>query len=144
AGTDPQNPWQPTFYNPATGSQIDFFLDEDTNANGALDPGEDTNGNGSLDVYYTRNFWEEFDYSAHKKNTTAPYNAQFNGLDYLLNDQTTLPFPLASPWAASLGQTWNRFGHNHTIAGGSTANGLPREFTSAAAGAGFIGRFTHQ
>jgi hypothetical protein len=70
----------------------------------------------------------------------------FNGFESLLNNQTTLPFPPPAnmPWIDSLGQTWNRFGHNNDIVLNSTLNGLPREFSSTAASPRFIGRFTHQ
>jgi hypothetical protein len=97
--------------------------------------------------YYSGNFWGDFDYSAHQlvnglisgSPATAPY-AYFNGLEALRND---LPL-VAGPYSHSLGQTWNRFGHNHVIAANDPNNGLPREFSAAAAPNFFIGRFTQE
>lgn len=115
------------------GTLDDRYPNEDTNGNGILDPGEDTNLNGILDG----NFWGGFDYSAHFKQTTQPLYAQFNGFNTLLNNQVNPPFPGFALLFDSLGLTWNRFGHNHVT-------GLPREFSSATGSPRFIGRFTHQ
>lgn len=121
-----------------------------------------------------QNFWNDFDYSAHRMPDSlgdllslppADRNARFNGLDYLSNDNpvllhtllTTAPFSFPSgtfhPFAHSLGQTWNRFGHNSEINGpglmsGSGApsvqNGLPREFSAATTPNFYVGRFTQE
>lgn len=120
------------------------YPNEDTNGNGILDSGEDANGNGVLDG----NFWGEFDYSARFPMPPLIAYMQLNGIDSLRNNQTNLPFPPPppgySPWMDSLGQTWNRFGHNQEILANSLLNGLPREFTSTAGSPRFIGRFTQQ
>ncbi|MCX7422033.1 MAG: type II secretion system protein [Planctomycetia bacterium] len=112
---------------------------------------------------YAGNLWNEFDYSAHRMPTSlwtflgspaGGLNARFNGIDMLSNDQSVLPHS-PHPYVYSLGQTWNRFGHNHEIAGPSLAaaianqNGLSREFgTNQAAppanAVRFFGRFTHE
>lgn len=119
------------------------------------------------------NFWNDFDYSAHRMPGSLAFllslplastNARFNGLDYLSND-SVLRYPLPQtppfsfppnkfhPFAYSLGQTWNRFGHNSEISGPaplnipaipSIQNGLPREFSAATAPNFFIGRFTQE
>lgn len=123
---------------------------------------------------YGGNFWNDFDYSAHRMPGSLAFllslppastNARFNGLDYLSNDNpvllhtvpTTAPysFPAGSfhPFAYSLGQTWNRFGHNSEISGPaplnipatpSIQNGLPREFSAATAPNFFVGRLTQE
>ena len=127
------------------------------------------------------NFWNQFDYSAHRMPTSLAFllsstlppalavvpNARVNGMDMLSNDQAVLlhalpspPFPPNTfhPYAYSLGQTWNRFGHNHEISGPaplnlpatpSNQNGLSREFgtnqvTPPAGAVRFFGRFTHE
>lgn len=105
---------------------------------------------------YTGNVWGDFDYSAHRLPSafvvpplTASF-AIFNGaydaskvVDYMKNDKPPLT---GAPglWTASLGQPWNRFGHNHEIVVGSTQNGFPREFSAMTAPNFFIGRFTHE
>ncbi len=95
----------------------------------------------------TANFWTDFDYSAHRLATgfvsppaNAPY-AIFNGIKSLNNDR---PLITGSPAAESLGQSWNRFGHNHEILSNNSANGLPREFSDAATPNFFLGRLTHE
>lgn len=119
------------------------------------------------------NFWSQFDYSAHRMPTSLAFllsatlpaslaivpNARINGMDMLSNDQSVLPHS-PHPYVYSLGQTWNRFGHNHEIAGlapfnlpgppyAPVQNGLSREFgTNQAAppanAVRFFGRFTHE
>lgn len=99
--------------------------------------------------YYSGNFWGDFDYSAHRlvnglipgSPAIAPY-AYFNGLEALRNDLPRLDNN--HPYSHSLGQTWNRFGHNHVINPNDSSNGLPREFSAAAAPNFFIGRFTQE
>ena len=95
----------------------------------------------------TYNFWTDFDYSAHRLATgfvaapaTGPY-AIFNGVKSLDNDT---PLISGSPAAESLGQSWNRFGHNHEILSNDSTNGLPREFSAATTPNFFIGRLTQQ
>lgn len=139
---DASNPAQPTFRNPTNNTNVDYFLPGgvyDTQATGSF---------GSI------GFWRDFDFSAHRvasslASASIPLQAQFNGLDALANDQTTGPFAGSGhPYFPALGQSWNRFGHNHEIEPGSLNNGLPREFTtatpSAAVPLAFIGRFTHE
>ena len=106
---------------------------------------------------YAGNFWNEFDYSAHRMPTSlwtllgsqaGGLNARFNGIDMLSNDQSVLPHS-PHPYVYSLGQTWNRFGHNHEIATTSLANGLSREYGTNSAtppptAVRFFGRFTHE
>lgn len=167
AGVDPLRSAQPTF-------------SEDLNRNGIFDMGEDLNGNGAFDrnldyflpggVYNSVattsfgsiDFWRDFDFSASRTPSSfgvftaspPPLNAMFHGLDALSNDKSNFAFP-PHPYLPSLGQTWNRFGHNHEIVlavpiGTTpvTTNGLPREFTTATPTATiplrFLGRFTQE
>lgn len=123
AGVDPTNPSQPT-----TAANVDYF--------------------NPASGLYSGNFWAQFDFSAFRTptilNTAAgtPICARFTGLDFLRND---LPIALVgTPYSYSLGQTWNRFGHNHEILASNAANGLPREFSANAAPNFFLGRFTHE
>ncbi len=148
---DPANPAQPSFRDPATGNRIDYFL-----------PGGvyDTQSTGSLGSI---GFWRDFDFSASRTPTSLgvfaagqPINARFHGInekqDWLSNTQTTLLYP-PHPLIPSLGQTWNRFGHNHEITLGppigpvTLNNGLPREFTAATSTTvpvAFLGRLTQE
>jgi len=139
-GVDSNTPSQPSYFSAGPASNIDYFL-----------PG----GVYSLLTGPNPNFWGDFDYSAHAQPASATPNtfkAVFNGLEYLAND--TAPLPL-TPWAPSLGQTWNRFGFHHygfpayPVAGGTLTYGVPREFAaplpaSPTAAPDFIGRFTHE
>ena len=127
AGVDPEDPAQPT---DSTGNQI--FKPT------AAFPAS----------FYTGNFWGSFDFSAHQLvpglatgtiPPIAPY-AYFNGMESLKNDSPLV----AGPYSIALGQTWNRFGHNHAILASNTSNGLPREFSASTAPNFFIGRFTHE
>ncbi len=123
AGVDPTNPAQPM-----TAANVDYF--------------------NPASGLYTGNFWNHFDFSAYRTptilNTAAgtPICARFTGLDFLRND---LPIALAgTPYCYSLGQTWNRFGHNHEILASTASNGFPREFSASTAPNFFIGRFTQE
>ena len=98
---------------------------------------------------YTGNFWADFDFSAHMKPTLPPFFVQFNSVDYLANDTSVFPYPGGFPWMASLGQSWNRFGHNHLVVANNTTNGLSREYGSNAAvppsnAMSFFGRFSQE
>lgn len=123
------------------------------------DPAQPKSRTGSdymLPANYSGNFWNDFDYSAHRTtnhpaNLPAVLNARFNGMDALGNDLPAAsgyvpmaPLPGQFQYIESLGQTWNRFGHNHVIVANSTFNGLPREYSSDTAGAFFLGRFVQQ
>lgn len=162
AGVDPLRAAQPTF-------------SEDINRNGIFDMGEDLNGSGTFDRnldYFVRSptmpvpvydaqattafgsvsFWRDFDFSAVFgpvfPMSPFPSNryANFHGLAALDND--VIPTPASPVYLPSLGQTWNRFGHNAFVTAGSGLNGLPREFStatpSAAVPLAFLGRFTHE
>jgi len=97
---------------------------------------------------YTGNFWEQFDFSAYRTptvlNTVAgiPICARFVGMDFLNNDSP--PAFAGLPYCYSLGQSWNRFGHNYEITANSTVNGRPREYSAAAVPNFFLGRWTHE
>lgn len=149
AGVDPSNPSQPGFLNPATGATVEYFLP------GGIYDTQATAAYGSI------GFWRDFDFSASRTPTSIsvyapslPINARFHGMDSLSNDKTELPYT-PHPWMPALGQTWNRFGHNHQIVlalplgtAPVNTNGLPREYTTATpSGAiplAFIGRFTQE
>lgn len=166
AGVDPLNPDQPTFrYSEDVNQNGVLDMGEDLNSNGTIDVNWDYFlPTGWTTVYNAQatswfgsiGFWRDFDFSAHRLPTSLsppapwglPINARFHGLGYLSNDQTVLPYTTTTikhPFVFSLGQTWNRFGHNHEIFKDAISNGLPREYTSASAStAAFIGRFTHE
>ena len=97
---------------------------------------------------YTGNFWGQFDFTAYRTptvlNTVAgiPICARFVGMDFLNNDSP--PAFAGLPYCYSLGQTWNRFGHNYEITTNSTANGRSREYSAAAVPNFFLGRWTHE
>lgn len=140
------DPYQPSYRNSGSGANVDFFA-----------PG------GVYDSLPNENFWRDFDFSAHRTPgslvayaPTLPINARFHGVglndvDYLANDRAQLPYGI-HPFQHSLGQTWNRFGHNHEVALGppfgplatALTNGAPREFTNTTATAQFVGRFSHE
>ncbi len=144
---------QPEFWNPATLAYVDYFLPGgvyDTQVSAAPPAGFGSIG-----------FWRDFDFSASRTPASLsvyapslPVNARFHGIDALSNDSTALPHT-PHPLMPSLGQTWNRFGHNHEIVLalplGTTpviTNGMPREFTTATGSAAipsvFVGRFTQE
>lgn len=107
----------------------DGFQPEDNNGNDFFNP--DNDGMSPLPQEYTRNFWEDFDYSAHYDTVLSPARATFKGSASLDNIGATefLNRPLGVPK--------HRFGHHHT-------NGTPREYGDSTVASTFIGRYTHE
>jgi len=83
-----------------------------------------------LTYRYVDNFWNDFDFSAHRAGTPTPF-ANFHDVNSFNNSNSPgVTYPLGRPY--------NRFGFNHTT-------GLPREYVDDSSGnAQYIGRFTHQ
>ena len=162
---DPVQAAQPTpAPTPANSSPLEYFL-----SNATTPPPPPTFYPYPYPPPYSLgSFWGDFDYSAHRMPQSLRFglsyppnaeNARFNSVDYLSNDQSSLPHT-PHPFVYSLGQTWNRFGHNNEISGSTVNlpvgppyqfinNGQSREFgtnstTGPANAIQFFGRFTQE
>ncbi len=91
-------------------------------------------------VPYVGNFWNDFDFSAHRFPGAPAQYAIFHDRTTSLSNNP----PAAGKLFYSLGETWHRFGHDHTRAPNSLNNGLPREFSASSSPNFFVGRFTQE